>query len=55
MDITLNEIVNIKGIIFISVGTANSVSNVISCEGVWINHYLRKSLEPRPINISLVI
>jgi len=35
-------------------GTANSVSNIISCNG-WINKLLsEKKPEPRPKNISLV-
>jgi len=33
MDTKLNTTVNIKGIILINVGTANSTSSVISCEG----------------------
>ena len=44
-----------KGSSLNTVGTANSVSNVISCKG-WMNRPLsEKKLEPKPINISLVI
>ena len=51
----LNETVNINGNNLNKVGTANSVSNIISCEG-WINKLLSaKNPEPNPINISLVI
>jgi len=43
-----------KGNSLNNVGTANSVSNMISCEG-WINKLLsEKKPEASPINISLV-
>ena len=53
--IILRDTVNIKGNNLKKVGTANSVSNIISCVG-WINKLLsEKKAEPNPINISLVI
>ena len=54
IDIILRDTVNIKGNSLKIVGTANSVSNIISCEG-WIYKLLStKKLEPNPIKISLV-
>ena len=51
----LKEIVNTKGNNLNNVGTANSVSSIISCTG-WINILLSiKNPEPKPMKISLVI
>jgi len=47
--------VNIKGRILNRVGTANSVSSIISCTG-WINKLLsEKKLDPNLIKRSLVM
>ena len=53
--ILVNKRVEMKGNNLKILGTANSVSIVISCEG-WINKLLSaKNPEPKPINKSFVM
>ena len=50
----LSDTVNIKGNILNKVGTANSVSSIISWLGCMKILLSTKKLDPNPINISLV-
>ena len=55
MDITLNKTVKAKGSNLKKVGTANSVSNIISLVGCTNKLLSAKNPEPNPTKISLVI